>query len=75
MDEVMKIATRIAASPPGALRDNKMLLMEPIKAELLAVNERECAMLKARAATEEPRQAIENFAREQAEKKKKSSKL
>ncbi len=74
LDEVMKIAKRIADSPAGALRDNKKLLMQPMKEELLVANERECAMLRERARTDEPRKAIEDFEREQAEKKK-SSKL
>ena len=70
LDEVMKIANRIAAHPPGALIANKQLIMESMREELLAANERECAMLHERGTTNEPRKAIEAFTREQKEKRK-----
>lgn len=72
MDEVMKIAKRIAEQPAGALRDNKNLLMAPLRQELLDANERECEMLRQRGKSDEPRKAIELFAKEQAAKKKKA---
>lgn len=70
LDEVMKIASRIAGHPAGALIANKQLIMETMREELLAANERECAMLHDRGTTDEPRKAIEAFAREQKEKRK-----
>ena len=69
MDEVLSIAKRVAAQPPGALKFSKNLMMEPIRAELLAANERECQGLKERARTVEPREAIAAFKREQEERK------
>lgn len=70
MNDVLGIARRVAAQPPGAVRFNKNLMMEPIRAELLAANERECQGLKDRGRTNEPREAIAAFEREQQEKKK-----
>lgn len=70
LDEVMKIASRIAAHPAGALEANKQLLVEPMREELLAANERECKMLHERGKTDEPRKAIEAFAQEQKAKRK-----
>lgn len=70
MDEVLAIATRVAAQPPGAVKFNKNLMMEPIRAELLAANERECQGLKERGRTMEPREAIRAFKTEQEEKRK-----
>lgn len=77
MDEVMKIARRVAASPQGGLEVNKKLMMEPIRAELLAANERECQALRERCRTNEPLEAVRAFEKEQKEKKggQKSAKL
>lgn len=75
MDEVMKIARRVAAQPPGALEFNKRLMMEPIRGELLAANERECQGLKDRCATSEPIEAVRAFERDEKARKQKSSKL
>ena len=69
-DEVLTIARRVAAQPPGALKFSKNLMMEPIRAELLAANERECQGLRERARTSEPREAIAAFKTEQKEKRK-----
>lgn len=70
MDEVLSIARRVAAQPPGALKFSKNLMMEPIRAELLAANERECQGLRERGRTAEPREAIAAFQVEQEKKKK-----
>lgn len=70
MEDVLKIARRVAAQPAGALKFNKKLLMEPIRAELLAANERECQGLRERGRTAEPRKAIAVFKSEQEQKKK-----
>ena len=75
MDEVMKIAKRIAAQPPGALEFNKRLMMEPIRGELLAANERECQGLKDRCRTTEPIEAVRAFEREEMARKQKTAKL
>lgn len=70
MERVLEIARRVAAQPSGAVRFNKRLLMEPIRVELLAANERECQGLKERGRTAEPREAIAAFRLEQDEKRK-----
>lgn len=70
IEEVLAIARRVAAQPSGALKFSKSLMMEPIRAELLAANERECQGLKERARTAEPRDAIAAFKSEQEEKRK-----
>lgn len=70
IEEVLTIARRVAAQPVGAVRFNKRLMMEPIRAELLAANERECQGLKERGRTTEPREAITAFKLEQEEKRK-----
>lgn len=70
MEEVLAIAMRVAAQPRGALRFSKNLMMAPIRAELLAANERECQGLKERGRTVEPREAIAAFQVEQEKKKK-----
>lgn len=70
LDAVMEIAKRIAAQPTGALKYSKNLMMEPIRADLLAANERECQGLRERGRTAEPREAIAAFEREQEAKKK-----
>lgn len=70
MDDVLGIARRVAAQPPGAVRFNKNLMMEPIRADLLAANERECQGLRERARSMEPREAIAAFKVEQEEKRK-----
>ncbi|RMZ89620.1 hypothetical protein DV736_g3145, partial [Chaetothyriales sp. CBS 134916] len=75
MEEVLAIARRMANQPPLALAENKRLMMEPIKAELLAANERECEALRRRGRSGEPREAIRRFEEEQAAKKKKKPKL
>lgn len=69
LGEVMTIARRIAVQPPGALKFNKDLMMQPIRDELLAANERECEGLRERGRTSEPREAIAAFEREQKEKR------
>ena len=68
-EKVMNIARRIAAQPPGALKLNKKLMMEPIREELLAANERECQGLRERGRTSEPRDAIKAFESEQKQRK------
>ncbi|RMZ84602.1 hypothetical protein DV737_g1090, partial [Chaetothyriales sp. CBS 132003] len=73
MEEVMAIAKRMAKQPPLAIAENKRLMMEPIRAELLAANERECEALRQRGRSGEPREAIRKFEEEQAAKKKKKS--
>lgn len=70
MNGVLTIARRVAAQPPGALKFSKNLMMEPIRDELLAANERECQGLRERARTMEPREAIAAFKQEQEAKKK-----
>ena len=70
MKDVMAIARKVAAQPPGAVAHNKRLMMAPIKEELLAANERECEALRQRGRTSEPRDAIKAFEREQATKRK-----
>ena len=69
-EEVMKIAQRVAAQPPGALEFNKNLMVGPIREELLAANERECEGLRERCKTDEPHEALKAFEREQKERKK-----
>ena len=69
LDEVMNIARRIAAQPPGALAFTKNLMMHSIRDELLAANERECQGLRERSRTSEPREAIAAFEREQKQKR------
>lgn len=69
MDEVMKITRRVASSPAGGLEVNKRLMMAPIRAELLAANERECEALRERCRTSEPIEAVRDFEREQNQKK------
>jgi len=64
LNEVMKIAQRISHLPPGALAFNKRLMMDPIRDELLAANERECDGLRQRARTNEPREAVKAFEEE-----------
>ena len=73
LDDVLAIAQRIAALPPGALAFNKRLMMEPLRDELLAANERECEGLRQRARTQEPREAVKAF--EQEQKAKRNAKL
>lgn len=76
MEEVMKIARRLVKQPPGALKFSKKLMMDGIREELLAANERECEGLRERSRTNEPREAIAAFEQEQKEKKaQKSAKL
>ena len=77
MDEVMKIARRIAAQPAGSLEFNKRLMMEPIRGELLAANERECQGLRDRCRTSEPIEAVRAFENDEKARKggQKSSKL
>ena len=70
IDDVVNIARRVAAQPSCALKFNKRLLMEPIRAELLAANERECQGLRERGRTAEPREAIADFEVEQEQKRK-----
>ena len=70
MDEVIRIARRIADKPSGSLQANKNLMMEPIRQELLAANDRECAELRERAKTDEPRRAIQAYEREQKARRK-----
>lgn len=72
MDEVWKIARRVAAQPPGSLEFNKRLMMEPIRGELLAANERECQGLRDRCRTDEPIEAVRAFQREEKARKSKS---
>ena len=69
MEEVLSIARRVAAQPPQALKFNKDLMMQPLRAELLAANERECQGLMERSRTNEPREAIAAFEREQRERR------
>ena len=69
MEEVMKIAKRVASSPAGGLEVNKRLMMAPIREELLAANERECEALRERCRTSEPIEAVRAFEREQKERK------
>lgn len=70
VQDVLDIARRIAAQPGGALRFNKRLLMQSVREDLLAANERECQGLRERGRTAEPREAIAAFKREQEKKKK-----
>ena len=69
LEEVMKIARRVADQPPGALRANKNLMMEPMRQELLTANDHECAELRERSKTTEPREAMAAFEREQKGRK------
>ncbi|KAK5163805.1 uncharacterized protein LTR77_010479 [Saxophila tyrrhenica] len=69
-EDVMKIARRVVAQPPGALKFSKELMMAPIRDELLAANQRECAGLAERGRTDEPRQAIAAFEVEQKARRK-----
>ena len=77
IDEVMKIATRLAAQSADSLELNKRLMMEPIRDELLAANERECQGLRERCRTSEPTEAVRAFEREEKERRggKKGAKL
>ena len=60
-NSVLEIARRIAKLPPGSLASNKRLMMAPLRDELFAANERECDGLRARARTQEPRDAVKAF--------------
>jgi Delta3-Delta2-enoyl-CoA isomerase len=73
LDEVMAIARRIVELPPGSLAFNKRLMMEPIRDELLAANDRECEGLRQRARTHEPREAVKAF--EEEKKTRRDAKL
>jgi len=70
LGDVTVVARGIAKYPAGALETNKRLIVEPMRAELLAASERECEALRERGKTDEPRKAIEAFAKEQSEKRK-----
>ena len=65
----MKVANRVAAQPPGALRANKSLMMQGVKQELMEANERELQTLKERARAQEPREAIAAFENEQKQRR------
>ena len=69
MERVMEIAKRVAGQPEGALKFNKELMMSPIRQALLEANEREWEGLRARARTDEPREAIKAFEREKRERR------
>ncbi|KAK3710757.1 hypothetical protein LTR37_010176 [Vermiconidia calcicola] len=69
LEEVMKVARRVAAQPEAALRYSKNLMMEPVREGLLVANERECEGLRERGRTSEPREAIAAFEREQKERR------
>lgn len=74
LDEVMKIAKRIADQPPEATKYNKHLLMQPFKQELLDINETEMKGLMERVRMDEARQAVDAF-KEEANRKKRPAKL
>jgi peroxisomal 3,2-trans-enoyl-CoA isomerase len=73
---VTEIGTRIANSPPGALRATKRLMKDPVRQQLLDANDRECALIQnERFGFEEYREAIKQFKLEQEKKRKSQGKL
>jgi len=76
LQDVVDIATRIASSPPGALKATKALMKHTLKQDLLDANDRECTLLQnERFQSEEYYEAIKQFKDEQARKKAATSKL
>ncbi|RMZ85316.1 hypothetical protein DV738_g60, partial [Chaetothyriales sp. CBS 135597] len=71
LDAVLAIARRLAKQPPLSVAENKRLLLEPIRGELIAAAAREIEALKRRGRTDEPRAALKRFEEEQAAKKRK----
>lgn len=70
LQEVMKIAGRIAESPVGSLFATKELMRGPVRDEMLAAIDRECQLLQRRPESGEPQEAMKQFAKEQERKKK-----
>ncbi|KAH6675394.1 ClpP/crotonase-like domain-containing protein [Plectosphaerella plurivora] len=69
LEEVLKIAHRIAAYPPKALAQSKGLLVASRRDELLEANKRECECLAKIVLEDECIEAVSQFAKEQERKK------
>jgi peroxisomal 3,2-trans-enoyl-CoA isomerase len=73
---VLDIGTRIARSPPSALRTSKALMKQPVLQSLLDANDLECAIIdKERFGSAEYSNAVQQFRIDQAKKQQLKSKI
>lgn len=76
LEEVLHIASHMAAAPPGSLKATKELMKAPMRQAFLDANDRECELIhKERYGFEEYTEAVQQFRVEQESKRKVRVKL